>query len=95
MAKGLPELAAEIEALTLRVSALEKKPSGGADLTALEAQVATNTAMVNKARTDLNNWVQNAQTSIDSIDLIYSLVKPLIQGDRTSAIEQVRQWPLR
>lgn len=92
----LDYLDSEITSLAAKVTALENKPatpSAPADITALANQVSINTAMVQKARADLDQWVRNAQQSIDSIDRVYALVKPLIEGDRTSAIEQVRQWP--
>lgn len=86
-----------IAALTLRVTALENKPAptpaSSGDMTALSKQVSANSAALLQARTDLDRFLKDASESIDSIDLIAGLVKPLIEGDRTSAIEKVRQWP--
>jgi len=106
--KTIAELSAIVDALTLRVEALEKaKPVDLSDLTsrvtvlekatppdtsAVVKQVQANSAALAQARADLDKFLGDAGKSIQLIDLFGEVLNPLLENDRASAIEQVRKW---
>lgn len=93
--KTIAELNAVVEALTLRVEALEKKPTQATDAGDIAKQVQANSVALAKARSDLDTFLADANESIQLIELFGQVLQPLLNDDRPSAIEQVRRWQRR
>lgn len=87
----IPDYSTELTRIASRLAALEayRPPDTAAGVV---AQVQMNTQALIQARADLDKFLKDADSSIQLISLLDKTLSFVLQGDRTSAVEEVRKW---